>query len=851
MSKLQEARTCSRKAKLQTEFKNSSNKYFVLSKIINSVLDVINISDDNSTINDKIEKAFAPYEDKFSHEFEYQANLESLKKCFVRWLNWEKNEGSKIVKRNFTKVVNVPGIKDSIPVNANLLIDRGDKYHIVRVKRGKPKLSLRGRTISTNPKENIDLFLLQLSGETLGLSKPVVPAFYYLKNKNDTSSKFNLKFDEKRGGNIITTFFEDGEKRIMSNIIKKVEIDISKRTLESNCGNCTYDLICNTNFVKREKPEKSEVDKKKFSLIKATKEQEQLIKSKKGFFRVNAVAGSGKTTIIALRTLALLEEGFNPKDILMITFTDKAKREMIDKINGYNEVFYEGFDLEVDKINIETFNSWGHKIISDNHKTLGFTKKPEVVDDLVKRDIITKLLEENKKLPLNYENPFLDLPYAKGAVVEMAKIIDSLKAADVKYKKDVEDVLINSRNTRWNGHVEDVLKIYTEYNLQLLKNNVVDYEDQLRLLKKLEPYNIFSKLTYSHVIIDEFQDSNPNQIDLIEKMVKSNSSLDSLVVVGDVMQAIYGFRNTSPENLLEFSDKFKNVKDVDLKQNFRSKKGIIDWANKIIKKESKNPHLMKSSFTGTRKPTLLTYKKKNDRVELLIDQITEWIVEGVSPESITILGRTKNELLKYQEALLENGYDSILTVPEIVKDNPYVQSIFSLAKYLNNKEDFKSLSYYAKSIEKDPFNMKEVLKVAEELKKELFSEKDEKEKLEKLFEKIKELSKKDYVAEYFYNKLENKNFATLKQAINYIVKYEKYGVRESFSTGLDQTEAINLITVHSSKGLEYDNVILMTEKFKRSAEEKRLFYVAITRAKQNLSIIVNEKQNDLIDLIRL
>jgi superfamily I DNA/RNA helicase len=106
-------------------------------------------------------------------------------------------------------------------------------------------------------------------------------------------------------------------------------------------------------------------------------------------------------------------------------------------------------------------------------------------------------------------------------------------------------------------------------------------------------------------------------------MVKNNPSLDSLVVVGDVMQAIYSFRNTSPENLIEFSDKFENVQDVDLKQNFRSKKEIIDWANRIIKKESATPNLIKPTFKGSRKPTLRVYKKRNDRIDFVVDQVAD------------------------------------------------------------------------------------------------------------------------------------------------------------------------------------------------------------------------------------
>jgi ATP-dependent exoDNAse (exonuclease V) beta subunit len=226
------------------------------------------------------------------------------------------------------------------------------------------------------------------------------------------------------------------------------------------------------------------------------------------------------------------------------------------------------------------------------------------------------------------------------------------------------------------------------------------------------------------------------------------------------------------------------------------------------------------------------------------------IVEGATPGSITILGRTKSELLKCQEALLKNGFKSILNVPEVVKENPYVQSMFALNSYLSNNEDIKSLAYYAKSIGKDPLNLKEVLKVGKDLKDNIINLKTEGERLNAYFEYLEDISENDYLAKDFFNKLKNKGFATLNEAISYLVKYDRYGVSDTYSSDTQEPDAINLITIHSSKGLEYNNVILLTEKFRNTSEEKRLFYVAITRARKNLAIIANDNQRQLIDLIK-
>ena len=848
---LQTARSCSRKAALNENLSSEKGKFYVLSRIIREIVTASEVNDTLDVITKNVEDAFLKIgTESFSHEFEIEANKQNLIECFNRYLQFEKKYNGIFVKKNITGDVVIPTRKENISISANLLINRGDVYHLVKFFRGKPSMTYGGRKLDTSPSQSAELYCLQLLGESLKLDKPVVPCFYYLKNKNDKSGLFSIDFEEKKGENIIYRFFNEEEREIIAESLKDVKYDIEVRADCSNCGECTYDGICNVEFIPRILP-KQEVIVSKYSRVKVTRDQEKLVMAREGCFSVNAVAGSGKTTVIALRTLSLLEEDESPEKVLMITFTDKARREMYNKINGYEQVFYKGWGFDTKKINIETFNSWGQKLISANFDKLGYSSSPTIIEDITKRDIVVSILEKSAKLPINYEFPFMDLPYVKGAVIEIAKIIDQLKAENVKTTTDVETILPDTIkvDNKWFGMQQLILNVYNSYNEELKNRNVIDYEDQLRLLGDLKPYGVFEKLPYEHIIVDEFQDSNKNQISIIEDLLALNNGIKSLVVVGDIMQSIYGFRNTTPDNLLNFGKIFSNVTSIDLADNFRSDKGIIEWANRIILKESKLPKFMNAYRKKVYEPVLEIYEKDDEAEEIIVSQVTEWVSRGVPLSDITILARTKNELIKYQQILGEQGFDTVLKVPEIVKDNPYVQSVFALRNYLSNHDDIKSLAFYAKSLNIDPFDKFKVLQLGEELKVNILAQLSEEEKINAFFVKLEETAGKDYIAKNFIEKLDGINAHTLNEILTYIKKYDVYEVKDSYTVETTDSKAITLITVHSSKGLEYPNVILPLGKFKDSEEENRLLYVGVTRAKDELLILASKKQHRLIDLL--
>jgi superfamily I DNA/RNA helicase len=337
--------------------------------------------------------------------------------------------------------------------------------------------------------------------------------------------------------------------------------------------------------------------------------------------------------------MEMVQDGVLPEDILMVTFSEKARAEMAQRIRMFaaGQMMAQA-DIEgIEKVGIETFNSWGQKMLNEHFALLGFSSQPVLVDDVQKKDIILGILDRNRGLPLDYRNPFLNLPSASGAAIQLGKWLDALKAAHAETVSDVAAVLGRAVL----GHESTILSIYQEYNQILLEANLIDYEDQLRLLLQLGNHGVFEKMNYRHIVVDEFQDSNPNQIAILVEVARRSKQLKSLAVVGDELQAIYGFRNASPENLVSFGDHFPDMKDIDLTANFRSQAPIIAAANKIVSRVSKLQKVIEAhKKSSSVQPVLREIQTPEDELKLFGAQVEKLIRNGHEPSSIAVICRT-------------------------------------------------------------------------------------------------------------------------------------------------------------------------------------------------------------------
>ena len=848
-------RECPREAALKT-LSRGSTKFSVLRAVMKHVIYTINMNNSVRADVDRLaEEGLGLIQNKQMLPFESDAEMLRMKYMLRRWYDYEIShftspQKSVIRSRRFRSEFNFAGRQQSLTVH--WLVERENTYEAIIFKNTAPEYSPRGRSVTTRPSGSPELLMIQRCGEAevkrLGLpKKPVYGAIYYMKSRQDTQLLMCPTFEERSADNICVYCFTPGEAAEVEKNYQDVAPDLSKTCDKKDCADCLYHDLCHLEFEKRHLMDRAEIPLKTIDEITLTDAQQAFISFTSGECRVNAVAGSGKTTIVTLRTLGLLENGVDPESILMVTFSEKAKEEMAIRLKSFAQgSMLKDLGLEVDKVGVETFNSWGQHMLDQYFSLLGFTQKPTLVDEIVKRDIIIDLLSNHRKLPLDYKNPFMDTRAASGAVVKLSRWINAMKAAHVETDADVMGAV---------GHeavpvAAELLSIYQEYNAKLVSINAIDYEDQLRLLLKLADFGIFEQLPYKHIVVDEFQDSNPNQIAIIVEVKRRNKNVESLVVVGDELQAIYGFRSATPDNLIKFSDYFPKMVDLDMTANFRSQQPIIHLANKIIRQTARLGKVIEAHKTSSSvKPAVREITDAEMEMDLFTRQVVKFIHNGIAPSSIAIIARTRAELIKQQMKLDAAGVPTILKVPEIVAEAPYVKAIIGLASFIHDPKDLVSLAVYAKSLGQDPFD-KELLKKSGEAIMEAFGKcQSEIDKLDTFLDFLKDASE-DYVAGTFLEKLKTYNFHSFKQYIDYCVKYKLYGVRDTQSTSREETDCVTLITAHSSKGLEWDNVLLSLKTFPIDEETKRLFYVGVTRAKERLLVTYTPKQAILADIIK-
>jgi len=845
-------RICPREAFVKASLSSGATKHGVLRGILKRVAIKVNPKVTTSAMLEQMLKdEFSSINSGVMLPFEADEELARMKFLMTRWLNFEKQRSSStILAADFRNEFPFAGSKASKSVH--WLVDRGNCLEAIVFKYKKPEYSVRAHIQENKPFGSSEILMLQRAGEIeakkLGIDpfkKPVFGAIYYMKHRQDTSKVFAPYFEDKAGNNIASHCFTKNEAaEVETNYVAP---DSAKVCDPAECNDCLYNDLCHLEFEKRHLMERPPIELKTIDDLNLTDAQLAFVSFTKGECRVNAVAGSGKTTVVALRTLALIEAGADPSKILMVTFSEKAKSEMEARVKGFAQGgIYACNRINVDAVQIETFNSWGQHMLDEYFALLGFSAKPTLVDDVTKKDIIIQLLDSHRNLPLDYRNPFLSTFSAEGAVVKMVKWIDALKAAHAETDADV----LNALGAHLAPYAAEVLSIYNEYNAKLVSINAIDYEDQLRLLLKLADFGVFEKLEYEHIVVDEFQDSNPNQISIIVELKRRNRGVKSLVVVGDELQAIYGFRNATPDNLVDFAKYFPGMVDIDMTANFRSQQPIIQMANRIIAKTAKLGKVIEAHKKSSNvQPKVLDIESSDQEIDLYCRQIVKLLKKDkVKPNSIAVLCRTRNELIKLQMALDKYGVPTILKVPEVVADAPYVKAIIALATFLKDNDDMVALALYGKSLGQDPFNKKDLRDSAAALITAFDSCKTEAEKVEMFFSFCKDASE-DYVGAAFLDKMKHMGFHTLRQYLDYCVKYNTYAIRDTQSTAKEDTDCVTLITVHSAKGLEWDTVLLSLRRFPVDEESRRLFYVGVTRAKERLLVTYTTKQQILADLL--
>lgn len=586
--------------------------------------------------------------------------------------------------------------------------------------------------------------------------------------------------------------------------------------------------------------------------------QKIAVKHKDGPLLIFAGAGSGKTKVLTNRVAYLINNyGVSPYNILAITFTNKAAGEMKSRLN----------DLIGDlskSVMTSTFHSFGLKILRENYSYLGYLQNFNIMDSEDSLTIIKRCLKEQNLDPKMYN------PYAIRSKISSNK---NELVMPSEYKKFVRS-----------DFDEVVATIYEKYQNTLYKNNSVDFDDLLILPIKLfrEHDDILERYQerFKYILIDEYQDTNEAQY-VLTKMISSRYR--NICVVGDNDQAIYGFRNANYRNILNFEKDFKDCKVIMLEENYRSTKNILKAANSVIKNntERKDKNLWSNKEDGEK---LTYYRAENeaDEAAYVIREVKKLLIKGVKYEDIVVLYRTNA-----QSQIIERSFVGENIPYKVVGSMQFygrkeIKDLMAYLKLIYNSNDDISLQRIintpkrgigTKTIEnlisiRDELNisMYDAITSGKELEfKNLIEELKEKSKnvtLTELVDIILEKSgmKKELESEHTLEadiRLENlEEFKSItKEFENRVgeISLEEFLLETALLSDANEykndNNRVNLMTVHAVKGLEFDYVFIvgleegifphinsMMDKSELE-EERRLCYVALTRAKKKVYLI--------------
>jgi len=591
------------------------------------------------------------------------------------------------------------------------------------------------------------------------------------------------------------------------------------------------------------------------------KQQLDAVHQTDGAILVSAGAGTGKTRVLTYRVAYLInEKSILPQNILAITFTNKATNEMKERIT----LLCENGNL----VNISTFHSLCVKILRSNIEKMGthnhfFT----ILDDGDRSKIIKKLVKEF------YPDTDSEFEKKVGFYISMAK------NENIKPKNFVD-------HFKYVTYTNDIAKMFKAYELKLQKLNSLDFDDLL--IKTIDLFENHPEVLkyyqqkFQYILVDEFQDTNSVQYQLVKMLSGIHKNI---LVVGDEDQSIYGFRGANYQNLNSFKKDFENVKVVKLEQNYRSTKQILDKANLLINKNTERSE-SKQLFTENTDGEDITYSVlDNDykEADFVAFEIQRLFRKGINPSDIAVIYRVNSLSRQIENSLVNNGIAYKIYGGFKFYERAEIKNILSYLRILVNPNDDEAFlricNFPKRGIGDATIKKLEMLAnsantsllkscLSGEIKHNglmAFSEfyvqlvKDTENQV--LPTIVSRLISNLHLEEIYNPKDEEDanrllNIKGLQSAVNEFYESNVNATLVDFIENVnldaiknmeDETDVVTLSTIHGVKGLEFNIVFLIGCEegmlpFKRSIdegeieEERRLCYVAITRAKQKLYI---------------
>lgn len=592
-------------------------------------------------------------------------------------------------------------------------------------------------------------------------------------------------------------------------------------------------------------------------------QQLKVVKEADGPSLVLAGAGSGKTRVLIYRLAYLLSRGVPAENILLVTFTNKASKEMMHRAESVLKSTLSGLWAG-------TFHHVGNMILRKEAQAIGYAANFTIIDREDSKDLLEDCIEE--------------LGYTKDAKLFPKKdIISNIYSISVNSLKEIGEVIFETY-----PHIEEyttpIKKVLALYEQKKRQSNTMDFNDLLKYwLKILETDELCKKYSgiFKYILVDEYQDTNRIQFEIIKRLCSVHKNI---LVVGDDAQSIYSFRGADINNLLDFPKTFEGAKIYKLEINYRSSPQILALANNIITHNiNQSPKILKAVKEPAEKPLAVKTKDVYAQAKFIAQRTLELNNQGTPLREMAVLFRSHFQILELEIELMKRNIPYIMRGGVRFFEQAHIKDVMSYLKIINNPTDelsfkravslYKGIgrSYAAKIwkmmvTEKRP--AAEVIKNLPKRQQTGFME------FSKIFNKIKAIEQPEnavreilsFYKDYCYLTFENPDdrildleelakmaadYPTVRRFLTELSSFEEFKGESMLSAG-ERKDFLTLSTIHQAKGLEWETVFIIgfsdyefphpkaIGKEEALEEERRLFYVATTRAKQLLYITYPE-----------
>ncbi len=591
-------------------------------------------------------------------------------------------------------------------------------------------------------------------------------------------------------------------------------------------------------------------------LKELNEEQKEAAKTIDGSILILAGAGSGKTKTITTRLAYLLSIGIDPANTLTLTFTNKAANEMRERaLKMIKDISYPPL--------LCTFHKFGLLFLKFNIDKINRKNNFVVIDSDDKKRIIKNLGTE---LPISL------------VASEISKYKNSLISPETAIAKALQP------------NYKIIASLYKSYEEYIEKNNLVDFDDLLSLTYKILDENsdlcMHTSQRYKYIMIDEYQDTNELQYKLVKKLCSAHNNI---CVVGDDDQSIYGWRGANIKNILEFSDQFKNTKVIKLEKNYRSTKQILKIANELIEHNRGRLGKKLESTKGNGKDIeFIDSENETMEANIIANRIKKLMDKGVSPNKIAILYRINALSRSIEEGLNRNSIPYKMVGGIKFYERAEIKDLISYLRVIANPNDDFSFKRIINKPKRGigKVTIDRIVKAAYENKQSIYEllssnfneiktiikSKKSLTEIKNFIKNLKKLSKSLEKSTYDFIDLLEETFHIKEYYFNMPESLDKvanidefYGLFRDFiisnpdaniddflnditlQSDQDQidNESISIMSIHASKGLEFDYLFVIgleegffpiTGEGSDIEEERRLGYVAFTRAKKELTL---------------